>query len=85
MRLLEFWRGESGSLLPSIVKASLAITLLSVFAANLIASRTDDLDRQGLDRATLAATKPVPHDPQTTGSIVSKASTTRLDPCALPR
>lgn len=85
MRLLEFWKGESGSLLPSIVKASLAIALLSVFAANLIASRTDGLDRQGLDRAALAAARPAPHDPQTTGSIVSRASTTRLDPCALPR
>ena len=86
MRLIElFWKNESGSLLPTVAKASLAIGLLSVLAANFIAGRTDDLDRQGLDKATLAAAKAQLHDPQTTGSIVSKASATRLDPCALPR
>lgn len=86
MRLIElFWRNEGGSMLPSVAKASLAIGLLSVLAANFIASRTDDLDRRGLDNASLAAARGAPHDPQTTGSILSKASTARLDPCALPR
>lgn len=86
MRLIElFWRNETGSMVASVAKASLAIGLLSVLAANFIAGRTDDLDRRGLDEATVAAARSAPRDPQTTGSIVSKASTTRLDPCALPR
>lgn len=86
MRLIElFWKNERGSMLPSIAKASLAIALLSALAANFIAGRTGDFDREGLDNATLAAAKAQIRDPQTTGSIVSRASTTRLDPCALPR
>lgn len=85
MRLIKlFWRNESGILLASVAKASLAIGLLSVLAANLIAGHTE-LDRKELDKATLAAAKSVPYDPQTTGSILSRAATSRLDPCAVPR
>ena len=85
MRLIElFWKSERGSMVADVAKASLAIGLLSVVAANIISSRTA-LDRDALQQVASAAAKRDVADPMVTGSINKKLAETRLDPCTVQR
>lgn len=78
-----FWKNESGSMVADIAKASLAIGLLSVVAANLISSRAG-LDRDGLQQIASAASGKA-NDPMVTGSLRKQMAETRLDPCVVQR
>lgn len=85
MRLIGlFWKNERGSMVADIAKASVAIGLLSVVAANIISSRTG-LDRDGLSRVASAAAGLQTIDPMVTGSIRKQIAETRLDPCTVQR
>jgi hypothetical protein len=78
----KFMGDESGSLVATIGKASIAIAFLSVLAANWLSAGVSELDRSNLARIAASATGPA--DPMTTGSLSKRAADTKLDPCLLP-
>lgn len=86
MRLIElFWRDTRGALVADVAKAGAAIAVLSLLAANLIATQTAQFDRDRLAQVAAAASGGRAVDPMTTGSLRRAASETKLDPCVLPR
>lgn len=86
MRLvIAFLRSQRGSMVADVAKAGAAIAFLSVIAANFVSSQTAQLDRDALRQVAQAAAKGQAIDPLVTGSIVKRASETKLDPCAVPR
>lgn len=86
MRLvIAFLRNQRGTMVADVAKAGAAIAFLSVIAANFVSSQTAQLDRDAMRQVTQAAAKGQPVDPLVTGSIVKRASETKLDPCVAPR
>lgn len=86
MRLvIAFLRSQRGAMVADIAKAGAAIAFLSVIAANFISSQTVQLDRDAMRQAVQAAAKGRSFDPLVTGSIVKRASETKLDPCVVQR
>ena len=86
MRLvIAFLRNQRGTMVADVAKAGAAIAFLSVIAANFVSSQTAQLDRDALRQIAQAAAKGQAIDPQVTGSIVKRASETKLDPCVVPR
>jgi hypothetical protein len=86
MRLvIAFLRSQRGTMIADVAKAGAAIAFLSVIAANLVSNHTAQLDRDAMRQATQAAAKGQSFDPLTTGSIVKRASETKLDPCVVQR
>ncbi|WP_186421226.1 hypothetical protein [Bosea sp. CS1GBMeth4] len=86
MRLVvAFLRNQRGTIVADIAKAAAAIAFLSVIAANFVSSQTAQLDRDTMRQLAQAAAKGQAIDPLVTGSIVRRASETKLDPCAVQR
>lgn len=86
MRLIElFWKNDSGTMVADVAKAAAAIAFLSVVAVNFVSTETAKLDTERMTKVAAAVSKGQPIDPMTTGSLRSKASETRLDPCVVPR
>ncbi|WP_156323461.1 hypothetical protein [Bosea sp. AAP35] len=85
MRLIDlFLKNQRGSMVADVAKAGAAIGLLSLLAANLVATRTEQFDRDRLAKVAAAASGRN-GDPMTTGSLRKAVSETKLDPCILPR
>ena len=80
-----FWKNARGTMVADVAKAGAAIAFLSVIAANFVSSQTAQLDRDAMRQIAQAAAKGQAIDPQITGSIVKRASETKLDPCVVPR
>lgn len=86
MRLvIAFLRNKRGTMVADVAKAGAAIAFLSVIAANFVSNHTAQLDRDAMRQVAQAAAKGQAIDPLVTGSIVKRASETKLDPCAAPR
>ena len=86
MRLIiGFLRSQRGTVVADVAKAGAAIAFLSVVAANFVSSQTAHLDRDAMRQVAQAAAKGQTIDPLVTGSIVKRASETKLDPCVTPR
>jgi len=84
MRLvIAFLRNQRGTMVADVAKAAAAIAFLSVVAANFVSYQTAHLDRDGMRQVAAAASKGQPFDPLVTGSILKRASETRLDPCTV--
>lgn len=86
MRLIiGFLRSQRGTVVADVAKAGAAIAFLSVIAANFVSNQTTQLDRDAMRQAMQAAAKGQSFDPLVTGSIIRRASETKLDPCVVPR
>lgn len=86
MRLvIAFLRSQRGTVVADIAKAGAAIAFLSVIAANFVSTQTAQLDRDTMRQVAQAAARGQAIDPLVTGSIVRRASETKLDPCAVRR
>ncbi|HEV2509771.1 hypothetical protein [Bosea sp. (in: a-proteobacteria)] len=86
MRLvIAFLRNKRGTMVADVAKAGAAIAFLSVIAANFVSNHTAQLDRDAMRQVAQAAAKGQAIDPLVTGSIVKRASETKLDPCVVPR
>lgn len=86
MRLvIAFLRNQRGTMVADVAKAGAAIAFLSVIAANFVSNQTAQLDRDAMRQVAQAAAKGQALDPLVTGSIVRRASETKLDPCVAPR
>lgn len=86
MRLvIAFLRSQRGTMVADIAKAGAAIAFLSVIAANFVSTQTAQLDRDTMRQVAQAAARGQAIDPLVTGSIVRRASETKLDPCAVRR
>ena len=86
MRLvIAFLRNKRGTMVADVAKAGAAIAFLSVIAANFVSNHTAQLDRDAMRQVAQAAAKGQAIDPLVTGSIVKRASETKLDPCVIPR
>jgi len=86
MRLvIAFLRSQRGTMVADVAKAAAAIAFLSVIAVNFVSNQTAQLDRDAMRQVAQAAAKGQAIDPLVTGSIVKRASETKLDPCVVPR
>ena len=86
MRLvIAFLRNQRGTMVADVAKAGAAIAFLSVVAANFVSNQTAQLDRDAMRQVAQAAAKGQALDPLVTGSIVRRASETKLDPCVVQR
>jgi len=86
MRLvIAFLRSQRGTMVADVAKAGAAIAFLSVIAVNFVSNQTAQLDRDAMRQVAQAAAKGQAIDPLVTGSIVKRASETKLDPCVAPR
>lgn len=83
--VIAFLHSQRGAMVADVAKAGAAIAFLSVIAANFVSSQTAQLDRDAMRQVAQAAAKGQTIDPLVTGSIVKRASETKLDPCVAPR
>ena len=83
--VIAFLRNQRGTMVADVAKAGAAIAFLSVIAANFVSNHTAQLDRDAMRQVAQAAAKGQKIDPLVTGSIVKRASETKLDPCVVPR
>lgn len=83
--VIAFLRNQRGTMVADVAKAGAAIAFLSVIAANFVSNHTAQLDRDAMRQVAQAAAKGQTIDPLVTGSIVKRASETKLDPCVVPR
>ncbi len=82
--LTRFRSNESGALVPDLAKAAIAISFLSVIAANLISNRIDASEKNAMAAITGDAAKGRAVDTSATGSLARSVNATKVDPCALP-
>jgi Flp pilus assembly pilin Flp len=82
--LTRFRRDESGALVPDLAKAAIAISFLSVVAANVISNRIDASEKSVMAAITADAAKGRSVDTSSTGSLARNVNATKIDPCALP-
>lgn len=92
MRVLlrRFLRESSGTLLPRVALAATIVTLFSVGAAHILATRPDTEQRalsqliESISRASDEANRRA-GDPIVTGSVSRSAASAKLDPCTSNR
>jgi hypothetical protein len=82
--LSRFRSDESGALVPDIAKAAIAISFLSVIAANVISNRIDASEKNAMAAFTGDVAKGRNVDTSATGSLARNVNATKIDPCALP-
>jgi hypothetical protein len=82
--LTRFRSDESGALVPDIAKAAIAISFLSVIAANVISNRIDTSEKNAMAAITGDAARGRNVDNAATGSLARNANATKIDPCELP-
>lgn len=82
--LTRFRSDESGALVPDLAKAAIAISFLSVVAANVISNRIDASEKNAMAAITGDAAKGRNVDQAATGSLARNINASKVDPCALP-
>ncbi|MGL4441300.1 MAG: hypothetical protein ACRCUE_18750 [Bosea sp. (in: a-proteobacteria)] len=82
--LTRFRSDESGALVPDIAKAAIAISFLSVIAANVISNRIDASEKNVMAAITGDAARGRNVDNAATGSLAKHVNAAKIDPCALP-
>lgn len=82
--LNRFRSDESGALVPDIAKAAIAISFLSVIAANVISNRIDASEKNAMAAIAGNAAKGRNVDTTVTGSLARNVNATKVDPCELP-
>lgn len=82
--LSRFRSDESGALVPDIAKAAIAISFLSVIAANVVSNRIDANEKSAMAAISSDAAKGRNVDTAATGSLARSANATKIDPCVLP-
>jgi hypothetical protein len=87
----QFMRNERGEMLSKIAMTTGAVALVAVLAGQYTATQMRN-EREALDRMVAfinghergqAAARAGREDPVTTGSLGSRAQSTKLDPCVL--
>ncbi len=81
--LAGFARDERGTMIPHIAKAAIAISFLSVIAANVVSNRIDSHEKDRLAQIAAHAGHGTV-DTSITGSLARGINAVKLDPCALP-
>lgn len=82
--LTRFRSDESGAILPDIAKAAIAISFLSVIAANIISNRIDSNEKNAMAVIAADAARGRNVDTAATGSLARNVNATKIDPCELP-
>jgi len=82
--LRSFLRDQSGAFSTDIAKAAIAITFLSVIAANVMSNRIAPAEKSAMATISGEAAKGRLIDSNATGSIVRSPSAPRTEPVILP-
>lgn len=82
--LARFRSDERGSIVPDIAKAAIAISFLSVIAANVLSNRIEASEKNAMAAISSEAAKGRNIDTAATGSLARNVNATKIDPCALP-
>ncbi len=81
--ITRFARDQRGALLPDVAKAAIAISFLSVVAANIMSNRIGANEKDVLASIAREAANGRAVDPVATGSLARDANATKIDPCVL--
>ena len=79
-----FSSDERGTLVADVAKAAIAITFLSVVAANVLSNRIDASEKNAMAAISSEVARGRSVDTSVTGSLARGINDTKLDPCALP-